>query len=64
MIFGRNGQSIHETNPKNTTNPRTFGVIYLRALDTLQGGFEVVNLITENVISSQDDFISNHSRNY
>ena len=45
MIFGSYGQSIHENNTTNTTTPRTLGFIYLRALDTLQGGFEIINLL-------------------
>ena len=32
-------------------NPRTLGAIYLRALDTLQGRFEVMKLLTEKIIS-------------
>ena len=51
MIFGSYGQAIHETNPTNRTIPRTLGVVYIRALDTLQGGFEVMNLLTGNLIS-------------
>ena len=53
MSFGRYEQAIHETNPNNTATPRTLGVIYLRALDTLQGGFEVMNLSIGNMISSR-----------
>ena len=45
ISFGSYGQEINKTNRKNTTTPRTLGVIYLRALDTLQGGFEVINLL-------------------
>ena len=51
MIFGRYGKGIHKTNPTNTATPRTLGVIYIRALDKLQGGFEVINLLTGNIIS-------------
>ena len=51
MIFGSYGQSINETNTKNTTTPRTIGVIYLQKLDTLQGGFGVKNLLTGKIIS-------------
>ena len=32
-------------------NPRTLGAIYLRALHTLQGIFEVMKLLTEKIIS-------------
>ena len=51
MGFGIYGQAIHETNPTNKTTPKTLGVIYLQTLDTLQGGFEVMNLLTGNKIS-------------
>ena len=51
MRFGSYVQSIHETNPTNTTTPRTICVIYLRALDMLKGGFEVRNLLTRKIIS-------------
>ena len=51
MIFGSYGQEIHETNSTNTTTTRTLGVIYLRALYTSQGGFEVMNLLTGYMIS-------------
>ena len=49
--FGSYGQAIHEANTKNTAIPRTLGVIYLQELGTLQGKFEVMNLLTENIIS-------------
>ena len=51
IIFGSYGRVIHETNTKNTTAPRKLGVIYLQALDTVQGGLEVFNLLTGNIIS-------------
>ena len=51
MRFGSYGQAIHKTNLMNTTMPRTLGVINLRWLDTLSGGFEVMNLLTGNLIS-------------
>ena len=51
MSFGIYGQSINETNPKNTTTLRKLGVIYLRELETSQGGFEVMNLLTGKTIS-------------
>ena len=50
MIFVSYVQAIHETNPTNTTTPRTLNVIYLQALDTLQDGFEVTDLLTRNII--------------
>ena len=51
MSLGSYGQAILEINPTNTTTPRVLGVIYLRALDTLQGRFEITNLIIGNIIS-------------
>ena len=51
IIFGSYGRVIHETNTKNTTAPRKLGVIYLQALDTLQGGFEVMSLLKGKIIS-------------
>ena len=51
MRFRSYGKAIHETNPTNKTTPKTLGVIYLQTLDTLQGGFEVMNLLTGNKIS-------------
>ena len=51
MSFGSQVQAIHETNTINATTPSKIGVIYLQALDTLQGGSEVMNLITEKIIS-------------
>ena len=51
MSFGSYGQSIHETNPTNTTMPRKLGVVYLQALYTLQGIFEVIRLLTMEIIS-------------
>ena len=49
--FWNYGQLIHENNPTNPTTPRTLGVIYLRSLDILRGGFEVINLLTGKIIS-------------
>ena len=64
MSFVSYVQVIHETNPTNKTTPRTLGVIFLQALDILQGGFEVMNLLTGKNISSQGYSNSNHSRSY
>ena len=44
--FGIYVQAIHETNPTNTMAPHTLDAIYLRALDTVQGGYELMNLKT------------------
>ena len=51
MSFDGYGQAIHETNPTNMTMPRTLCVIYLQALDMIQGGFEVMDLLTGKIIS-------------
>ena len=51
ISFGSYGQAIHETKPTNTITPRKLGIIYLQALDMIQGGFEVMNLLTGNIIS-------------
>ena len=51
MSFGSYGQAIHETNLKNSITLRTLGVVYLRESDTLQGGFEVMNLLMGKIIS-------------
>ena len=50
MIFGSYRKAIHENNPTNTTTPRTLGVVYFQALDILKGIFEVVNLLTGEII--------------
>ena len=50
IIFGSYDQAIHENKPTNTTTPRILGVIYQRELDTLKGGFEVLNLLTGKII--------------
>ena len=52
--FGGNGQEINETNATNPKTPRTLGVIYIGALDTLQGGSEVMNLLTGKIISHRN----------
>ena len=49
ISFGSYRQAIYQTNPRNMTMTRTLGVIYLQALDMLQGGFEVMNLLTLKV---------------
>ena len=50
IIFGSYGQAINETNPTYIIMSMALGVIYLRALDTLQVPFEVINLLTGNII--------------
>ena len=49
--FGSYVQALQENTPTNTTAPRTIGCIYLRSLDTLQGGYELLNLNTNKVIT-------------
>ena len=51
MSFGSYVQEIHETNPTNTTTPRTLGVISLQALYTSEGEFEFMYLLTRKIIS-------------
>ena len=47
--FGSYVQALHETNPTNTTAPRTIGCIYLRSLKN--DGFELLNLSTKKIIT-------------
>ena len=42
--FGSYVQAVHETNPTNTMAPCTLDAIYLQALDTIQKGYELMNL--------------------
>ena len=49
--FGSYVQASQENNPTNTTAPRTIGCIYLRSLDTYQGGHELLNLNTNKIIT-------------
>ena len=50
MRFESYVQAIYKNYQIHTTTSRTLGVIYLQELDTSQGGFEVVNLLTINII--------------
>ena len=49
--FGSYVQALNENNPTNTTNPRTIGCIFLRTIDSDQGGFQLLNLNTGKVIT-------------
>ena len=49
--FGAYVQALHETNPTNTMAPRTIGCIYLRFLDSNDSGYELINLVTNKVIT-------------
>ena len=49
--FGTYVQAGNENNPTNSVEPRTLSCIYLRAVDTQQGGFELLNLNTGKVIT-------------
>ena len=44
--FGTFVQANQENNPTNTQAPRTIDAIYLRPLNNVQGGHEVMNLAT------------------
>ena len=50
MRFGSYGQTTHKTN-QNTKMTRTLGVVHLRTLDILHSVFEVINLLTGDIIS-------------
>ena len=47
--FGSYVQALHETNPTNTTAPRTIGCIYLRSTD--DKGYQLLNLSSKHVIT-------------
>ena len=49
--FGAYVQALHETNPTNTMAPRTIWCIYLRFLDSNDSGYELLNLVTNKVIT-------------
>ena len=51
MISGSYGQAIHRTHPTNTKIPRTLDVIYLKALDMVLGEFEVMDILTEKIMT-------------
>ena len=63
--FGSYGQATHETNPTNPTITRKLGVIYIRSLYMLQGGFEVINGYNKKYnILSQGYSNSNNSKRH
>ena len=49
--FGTFVQANQENNPMNMQAPRTIDAIYLRPLNNIQGGHEVMNLATGNVVT-------------
>ena len=49
--FGSYVQAVQENNPMNTNAPRTLDCIYLRPLQNVQGGHELLNLTTGLVIT-------------
>jgi hypothetical protein len=49
--FGSYVQAVTENAPTNTPRERTIDAIFLRALDNIQGGFEVMNLKTGKPIT-------------
>ena len=49
--FGAYVQGAQENNPTNTNAPRTIDAIYLRPLNNIQGGHELMNLSTGKVIT-------------
>ena len=44
-------QANQDNDPTNTQAPRTIDAIYLRPMNNIQGGHEVMNLATGNVIT-------------
>ena len=54
--FGTYVQAQTEHNPTNTTNPRTIGCIFLRTLDNMQAGFQLLNLNTGKIITRRKVF--------
>src|SRR5210317_1028650 len=51
ISFGSYVQAYQDNNPTNTPRSRTVDAIYLRPLNNIQGGHEVMNLATGNVIT-------------
>ena len=49
--FGTHVQANQKNDPSNTDAPRTIDVIYLRPMQNIQGGHEVMNLQTGQVIT-------------
>ncbi|MGC8553854.1 MAG: hypothetical protein ACP5O7_13515, partial [Phycisphaerae bacterium] len=49
--FGAYVQAVQENNPKNTNAPRTIDAIYLRPVDNIQGGHELMDLNSGRLIT-------------
>jgi hypothetical protein len=49
--FGAYVQANQDNNPKNSNAPRTIDAIYLRPLDNIQGGHELMDLNSGRVIT-------------
>ena len=54
FAFGTFVQAHDEPNPSNTNSPRTLDCIYLRYIDSHQGGHELLHLPTNRVIVRRD----------
>jgi hypothetical protein len=52
-LFGSYIQPHNDPYPKNTNSPRTIDCIYLRYFDNFQGGHELYNLNTRQIIKRQ-----------
>jgi hypothetical protein len=50
-VFGSYIQAHDNTNPKNSNSPWTVDCIYLRYRDNFQGGHELLNLETNQIIT-------------
>ena len=50
ISFGSYVQASTATDPTNTPEERTTDAIFLRTIDTIQGGYEVLNLKTGKVL--------------
>ncbi len=49
--FGAYVQAVQENNPKNTNAPRTIDAIYLRPVENIQGGHELMDLDSGRLIT-------------
>jgi hypothetical protein len=51
QVFGSYIQAHDNTSPKNSNSPWTIDCIYLRYRDNFQGGHELLNLETNQIIT-------------
>ena len=51
MTFGSYCQASQQNTPTNTINPQTVEGIHLRALENIQGVYELMNLLTGKIIT-------------